>query len=87
MFRAVPTGFVCVSELQRTLVTLVNRVGVDDAHALGSADAGFHNVTLASTGPMYIGRAPAVGHWRGAISGRAADQPLSATASFTQTGR
>jgi subtilisin-like proprotein convertase family protein len=70
-----------------TLVTLLNRVGVGSGDAFGSADAGFNNVTLASTGSDV--------HWAsaggGALSGSyLADgrqiSPLSSPASFDADG-
>ena len=70
-----------------TLVTLVNRVGTGGGDAFGSADSGFNNVTLGSTGSDV--------HWAsaggGALTGsylavgRQID-PLSATASFKANG-
>jgi subtilisin-like proprotein convertase family protein len=70
-----------------TLVTLLNRVGVGSGDAFGSADAGFNNVTLNSTGSDV--------HWAsaggGALGGPyAADgrqiSPLSSPTSFNADG-
>lgn len=70
-----------------TLVTLLNRVGVTSGDAFGSSDAGFKNVTLASTGSD-VHLASASG---GVLSGSyLADgrqiSPLSSSASFDGAG-
>jgi subtilisin-like proprotein convertase family protein len=70
-----------------TLVTLLNRVGENSSNPFGSADSGFNNVTLNSTGSD-VHLASAGG---GALSGTyAADgrqiSPLSSAASFNAGG-
>jgi hypothetical protein len=70
------------------LVPLLNRVGVGSSDAFGSANSGFHNVTLFSTGTDvhnagYV-NGPLTGSWQ--VDGRTIS-PLSSPSSFDTASR